>query len=506
MSEKPNIIYILNDHQAFYGHGEMAGSPKIQRPNIEKLGNEGVKFTRAYTACPLCGPARRTMLTGLFPHNHGEIKNETNHKYDRELYLSKLAEGGYKNYYFGKWHAGRGLPHDFQCEGFSCKAYGNPYITPEYKEYIKKHDLPDFEVRIKHSFMDPKSNYTTQVHGIIEGALYKPDFVSLSTHTTGLMTTPKETHEAYFLAYLACEKLKEIAKSDNQEPFHMRIDFWGPHQPYFTTQDFLDLYDPKEIKQLPSFDENLKKSNKPEIYQSNFDYPISEDGKLIYPNPVPWEVWQEVLAYNYAQQTLVDEAAGRILDTLEELGLSDNTLVIYSTDHGDAVGCHGGHFDKDSYMPEEMMRIPMVLRYPGVVEEKQVSDKLVSNIDLAPTFLDAAGLKFSEPVDGRSLLPISKTPESEWREDLMCETHGHYILHNGRMLVTDRYKYVWNEDDLDELYDLKEDPFELNNLINLGEYKDILDDLKKRLTKWRDKTGDIVDKSMIYGKRLKIPR
>ena len=290
MSKKPNIIYILNDHQAYYNHGEMVGGPKIQRPNIERLAREGIKFTRAYTACPLCGPARRTMLTGLFPHNHGEIKNETNHKYDRELYLTTLANASYKNYYFGKWHAGRGTALDFQCEGFSCRAYGNPYITPEYKKYIKKRKLPYFQVRIQHSFMDPKSNFT-KVHGIKKGELHSPKFANLSTHSTGIMTTPKETHEAVFIANLACDKLREITESGNSKPFHMRIDFWGPHQPYFAPQEYLDLYNPRDIPELPSFNENLK--DKPKIYKSNHDFPISENGQLIYPNPLPWEnVWQ----------------------------------------------------------------------------------------------------------------------------------------------------------------------------------------------------------------------
>ncbi|TFG01656.1 MAG: DUF4976 domain-containing protein [Promethearchaeota archaeon] len=503
MSKRPNIIYILNDHQAFYGHGKMAGGPKIRRPNIKKLANEGVNFTRAYTACPLCGPARRTMLTGLFPHNHGEIKNETNHKYDRELYLTALSNSGYKNYYFGKWHAGRGIPQDFGCEGFSMPAYGNPYITPTYKEYIKKKNLPSFQVKVEHSFMDPEMSLT-KAHGIKKGELLNPDFFTLSSHTAGPMTTPKETHEAFFLANLACDKLREIVEERNNKPFHMRVDFWGPHQPYFASRDYVDLYDPKTISELPSFDEDLK--DKPEIYKSNFDRPISKNGKLIYPNPVPWEVWQEILAYNYAQQTMVDEAGGMVLEALDELGLTDDTLVIWSTDHGDAVGCHGGHFDKDSYMPEEMIRIPMVIRYPGMIPAGKECDKLVSNIDLAPTFLDAAGVSIKESVDGKSLLPLITQNDLNWRNDIMCETHGHYIDHNGRALVAERYKYIWNEEDMNELYDLQNDPFELNNLIHEHDNEELIADLKERLANWRQKTGDFVVKSMIRGKRLKVSK
>ncbi len=501
MNQKPNIICILNDHQAFYGHGKMVGGSKIHKPNFEKLTNKGIEFTQAYTACPLCGPARRTMLTGLFPHNHGEIHNETNHKYDKEVYLSVLANAGYKNYYYGKWHAGRGSALDFQCEGYSSGSrYGNPYTSHEYKEYLKKHNLPFIQVKIQKNFLGPEHPYTKAL-GIQEGELHTPNFPILSQETTGIMTTPKESHEAYFLASLACERLREIAKSNKSKPFHLRLDFWGPHFPYFATQEFLDLYDPKDIPELPSFQDDLQ--DKPEIYKLSHHHPISENGKLIYPNPLHWTDWQRVLVQNYAQQTLIDEAGGMVLNTLEELGLTDNTIIIWMSDHGDAVGCHGGHFDKGSFMPQEMVSIPMVISYPDNIPNGEKCNKLVSNLDLAPTFLDVAGIDLGERFDGESILPLFTEKNVLWRNDLMCETHGHWSNHVGRLVVTDRYKYIWNDNDMDELYDLKEDPFELKNLINNKEYKDVLNDMKGRLKNWRLKTGDNVRKSMIKGKKIK---
>ena len=116
-------------------------------------------------------------------------------------------------------------------------------------------------------------------------------------------------------------------------------------------------------------------NNKPEIYKLSHHYPISKNGKLIYPNPLPWTEWQKVLAYNYAQQTLIDEAGGLVLDTLEELGLMDNTMIIWASDHGDAVGCHGGHFDKDSFMPQEMIRVAQVICYPDHFPKGEKCDK-----------------------------------------------------------------------------------------------------------------------------------
>lgn len=143
MKKQPNIIYLLNDHQAYYGHT----IPK--RPCFEAFAKEGVEFENTYTACPLCGPARRTMLTGLYPHHHQELINDQDHPYDRETYLDILAANGYRNYYFGKWHAGPGTAFDHHCEGFSYPSYNNPYTKPEYKEYLERYHLPEPEVRIR---------------------------------------------------------------------------------------------------------------------------------------------------------------------------------------------------------------------------------------------------------------------------------------------------------------------------------------------------------------------
>lgn len=320
----------------------------------------------------------------------------------------------------------------------------------------------------------------------------------------GVMTTPKETHEAFFLANLACNKLREIAESGNKQPFHLRVDFWGPHQPFFPAKEYLDQYDPREIQEYPSFRDDLQ--DKPNIYKYEHHYRISKNGKIIIPNPLPWSIWQKILQYNYAQQTLIDEAGGLILEALEELGLTENTFVVWLSDHGDSVGCHGGHFDKNAYMPEEMVRILFAVKYPDTIPAGQVRTELVSNVDLAPTILDIAGTNFKNLVHGKSLMPLCTQNKVDWREDLMCQTYGHFTTHLGRLIVTNRYKYIWNDGDMDELYDLEKDPFEMMNLINNNDYGDIIKDMKKRLTRWRQKTGDLITRDMIKGKRLKVPK
>ena len=141
-------------------------------------------------------------------------------------------------------------------------------------------------------------------------------------------------------------------------------------------------------------------------------------------------------------------------------------------------------------MPEEMVRIPMALRFPGRIPAGQVSDELVSNVDLVPTLVDAAGTGLGHEMDGQSLLRLGSGETEDWREDLMCETHGFVEPHVGRLLVTDRYKYVFNEGAKDELYDLERDPYELVNLADDPQHSDVLSDMKTRLSEWMRRTDD----------------
>jgi arylsulfatase A-like enzyme len=452
----------------------------VQRPHFDRLAAEGISFDRACSAAPLCGPARRSLLTGLFPHTHGELHNDTNHPFDREVYLDTLADAGYRNLTFGKWHAGPGTALDHQCEGFSYPTYSNPYTKPEYRQYLADRGLPEPEVLVEQTYSSWRE--------VPVGPGYRQICDWCNEHASGILTTPTDTHEAFFLANLACDALRELAASGNDRPFALRVDFWGPHQPYFPTREFADLYDPETIPEYGSFRDDL--TGKPDLYHVEHNLGLGVGGRIHIPSALPWSEWRKTLARAYAQTTLVDAAGGRILDTLDALGLAGDTLVIWTTDHGDALACHGGHFDKASYLPEEMMRVPMAIRFPGRIPAGQRSDALVSLVDVAPTILDAAGLAFHDPVHGTSLLPLAAGEVDGWREDLMCDSHGHFDHQVARVLYAGRHKYVANQGHLHELYDLEADPYELENLIDDPEHQGVLDDMRARLQAWQERTQD----------------
>lgn len=482
MSRRPNILFLFSDHQAYYKHGTEQGV-HVQRPSFDRIAAEGAEFTHAYSACPLCGPVRRSILTGLYPHAHGEIQNDLNIPFEgKDTYLDILHEGGYKNYYFGKWHSGPGTAYDHGCEGFCYPSYSNPYTKKEYLDYLKEQGLPEPKIKIEHT-LDFKRPFIEQ------GMIYEQKQDWCCEECSGILQTPKETHEAFFLAHLACEQIEKIARSGAGEPFSMRVDFWGPHQPYFVTQEYADMYNPGDIPEHPTFSEDVYHNHKPEIYQYEPTAHINRDNHIIHPNPLPWETWQEIIARCYAQITMIDDAAGMILEALERNGLLDNTLIICTTDHGDAIGSHGGRFDKGCFMIEEILRVPLAIRWPERIPAHTVVHRPVSSVDLPVTILDAAGLAFHKKVHGSSLLKDLKKTTG----NAVSETFGHrgiQAVHFARAITDGRYKYVYNRGQIGELYDVRVDPYELDNKIDNPDYAPQVRRLKEAYRDWAAETED----------------
>ena len=476
---RPNILLIVTDHQLHYRHGWDGGQGPL-RPQFDSLGEQGLCFDRAYCVSPLCGPARRSLLSGMYPHNHRNFYNQSDVPFIQDTYLDTLYTLGYDNYYYGKWHAGPGNALEHDCEGFSPSGYGNPYITPEYDEYLQRLGLPKATHRIDRLFWHNDTH--TMFPGLQEGATgYRCDKSWCGETAFGITETPKETHECFFLADLACGQLQRLAQEDSSRPFHMRVDFWGPHQPYFPTQEYLDLYDARKITQYGNFTDDL--CNKPATYR-HMNRPIADEvGNMIVPSVFSWEQWQQMLVYAYAQTTMVDDAVGTIMHTLESLGFGDNTLVIYTSDHGDALASHGGMFDKGSFMTEETIRIPLAMRHPKLIQPRRRSNALVNTIDIAPTILAYAGADPCETVDGDSLLPILTGEKDSIRSDMLLESYGQGYRDKlmSRTLINADYKFTWNEQDIDELYHLSTDPYEMQNLQDHPEFQGIRRDMKKRL-------------------------
>ncbi|BCM94207.1 choline-sulfatase [Abditibacteriota bacterium] len=463
---RPNIVWLNADHYAFHPHFSL-NRDLINTPAFDRLGREGVVFDNAYTICPLCTPARASLATGQYPHRHGILNNEGAHgsrsafKPDAPLIAYELQSRGYRAALFGKWHAvGEGPTTASDCgyEGWSPPNYGWVYGTAAYASYLSELGLEHPNVNIEWHLKKPAMVGKRPIRDTSQGLALHP--------TCGVIEGPPETHESYFLAHLATRYLSERAQDG--EPFCMRLDTWGPHQPYHVAPPFANTVDPAAIVPLPNFEQTWE--TRP-LHQKH-----CLDGILQGTQTHTWNDWAPIVARCYEHISLVDHAFGRVLNALDELGLSQNTLVFYSADHGDLLAAHGGGFDKGWLLVEETTRIPLVARGVGGARGAR-SQALVSNLDIVATIRDVTGAQPSNgaKTDGETLTLLLQNPELSGRDALLIESHGHYgekVVQ--RMVRWAGWKFVAHLGDRYELYDLKRDPYELENQAQTPEYAPIL--------------------------------
>lgn len=466
----PNILWIVLDHVTFRHYKMTQGAGPVL-DTYRRLARDGVEFTNCRSVHPLCLPARSSMMTGMYSHNHGKINNGKHPDTKYPFFADYLRPLGYHTGYFGKNHCGYEKLEEKGFEGFYPSGYGNPYRTEEYGKYLVQKGLaaPVFQ----------------QEWGIMtDGRLYENSEYDLTkvdhfnTYSAGCIKTPGQVHEADFVVSMAMDWIK---KQTEAAPFILRVDTWGPHHSFQVPLAYKDLINPEEIEEYPSFTDDMK--HRPQFVR-DFLQGIRERNHL-----QTWKEWQPLMKRAYEHYSYIDAAVGRLLDLLEERGIEENTIVIYTADHGDALGSHGGMVDKAGDMMEEVMHIPMVIRWPGVTGGEQ-SGALVSNLDLVPTVLDMAGIAPPEYMDGQSLTSLMKGTAGG-REDLMAEHYGHFKVHAAqRVLYFEQYKYIATQGAAPELYDLEKDPFELDNRSEAPEMRAVLREMRRRLLENMDRHGD----------------
>ena len=437
------------------------------------------------------------MMTGVYPSVHGlrwntEARHMPGNRSDfatgTQLYSHYLSQEGYRNAYVGKWHCGHErLPVDYGIEGWSLPDYGKVYVSDAYRAYAEERGLGDARARIEHYLGRPEWEGETLV-------LHDPSpwrFMNGS----GVLAGPPEAHEEFFVAHLAAEKLKRLARAS--QPWSLVASFWGPHQPYYPTEPYAGMVDRKGIPPYPSFEDECE--GRPLRHLIHRDLTHGPPRKW-WPE---WPTWQEVVARCYEQQLELDAAVGRLLDALDETGAAENTMVIWLADHGDALASHGGVWDKASTFSEEVARVPMAIRWPKELPAGLRTNRLVSNMDATATMLDAAGAPVPRTMQSRSLLPLARDPDgSDWLDELVCEHNGHGDDILQRIVITDRYKYVAAVFDGDELYDLKEDPHEMRNLVRSEEHADVEREMRARLIEHIERTGDgLARRRLVYALR-----
>ena len=459
---RPNVVFVLTDQER-YDYTAPDGPP-VETPQLDRLSRDGVRFERAYTPTSICSSARASLLTGLYPHNHGMVNNtheadaiQPNLPPDLPTFGELLADAGYRNTYTGKWHVGRDqTPEDF---GFS---------------YLGGSDAHHDD--IDSAFGEYRDDLGVEVD---ESDLEDPIYADDGSLVAATDPVPVEATRPYFLAERTVEELRRAADAD--VPFFHRTDFLGPHHPYVVPEPYASMYDPDEIELPDSYAETF--DGKPQVHENYVDY----RGVAGFDR----ETWAEVIAANRGFMALIDDQVGRMLDALDELGLTEDTVVVHAADHGDFVGGHR-QFNKGPLMYDDTYHVPLQVRWPGVVESGSIDDVPVRLHDLMPTFLDVCDAPIPDGLDARSLRPLleGERPD-DWPDAVVSEYHGdEFGLYTQRMVHTGDHKYVFNSPDVDELYDLRDDPAELQNLIEHPDFEAVRRDLRERLVDWMHETDD----------------
>ena len=464
--EKPNILFIISDDHSLQSINTYSGQYNLS-PNIDRIGNEGAVFRNAFVTNSICAPSRAVLLTGKYSHINGHRDNKSRFDAGQDVFARRLQQGGYETAWIGKWHL---------------EAYPQGF------------------------------NYWKILPG--QGFYYNPDFISMQGDTSRV--------DGYCTDLITDIALQWLNHREKDKPFCLVVGEKATHRTWMPDLQDLGKFDSAEFALPENFWDDYKGRKAAEkqfmtieTLRLNYDLKLQADtgfGKANYTRFNPdqkkeWDAYYDQVERNFKSQNLagkaltewkyqrymrdylstalsLDRNIGRLLDYLEEHGLKENTIVVYTSDQGFYMGEHRW-FDK-RFMYEESMRMPLVMRYPQKIKPGTEIDDLVVNIDFAPTLLSAGGVTVPGEIQGKSFLPLLDGEKHQWREAVYYHYYEypdeHRVMpHFG--IRTKRYKLIrfYGDDDFWELYDLRNDPGEMRNLYGDTGYEKITRRLKEDL-------------------------
>jgi len=487
-----NLLFIITDQQR-YDALSIAGNSVLETPNLDRLANEGAYFRNAYTPCAVCGPARSSILTGHTVENTGVRTNGMTYYYEEEGLMTMptfdeiLAANGYRCEYYGKWHSQSTHTDIYQNpkreskNGHSVFNHGGQnhvymdYINEVFpKRELKPGELYDTFVKRPYE-TDPLDKY----HGTTgeDFAILNPKRVQTELH--GRLMVPKE-HS--FTAFQARETIEAIERLKDST-FSITCSFHFPHAPMLPPDPYYNMYPAEDMLAPASISDNME----------NSPY-IKANGRLGIPEYADPEMIKYMISNYYGLVKEIDDWVGVILTKLEELGLDENTLVIFTSDHGEMLGSHGMREKNVFY--EESSHIPLMMRFPGKIKENVEVEKYVSLIDVFPSILDYLGVE-AQPCDGNSLRGLIEGTDKEHGEYLVTEWDYRGDVAPNFMVLKDGWKliipYSVESTVINALYDLNTDPYEMNNLIGKNpegeKYEEKVEELRSCLLEWLEKNG-----------------
>ena len=477
-------------------HLACAGNPTVRTPNLDRLAASGTLFPQACCNNPICMPARATMFTGMLPRDHGLRVNGQALRTDLPVLPQTLADSGYRTHATGKLHLTPWVP---------MVRPPRPDLYPECLDYWRDGRIESFPTPY-YGFesVDFVGGHTSYVYGDYtawlkdrggEAAMLRPERAlqppsgAPKCYKMGL---PRELH---YNRYIADSAIRVVRETPANRPFFVWCSFPDPHCPVAPPAPYCDLYDPADV--APPAKREGEAADLPSPYARVFSGAMKPNG--CDNRAIPESHWREMIALTYGMVTHVDDEVGRVLDALEAAGRRDNTVVIFTSDHGDMMGDHGLIW-KAFYTFRGCIRIPFIVSAPGS-RAGTASDALACQLDLMPTVLDLCGVPMPgsgwaeqetrfergsvRPLathPGRSLRPILEGTADSVRDSVVIENDDPCTGLRVRCLVTDTHRLtVYPGTGEGELFDLRADPWELHNLWNSPTSADLKSRLVSRL-------------------------
>lgn len=461
---KPNFLIIITDQQRWDAIQASGANSIIRTPNIDRLFHEGAYFREAVSPCPVSGPARTSMLTGRFIESTGiktNMDSEGLLDCPYKSYDQILSENGYIAEYYGKFHSPKNLA--FGYSNPSLYGYQGAELIRNwetlYHFYLAEHldwrpqregEFYDFSFYNGLQYIPSPIDrrYDKLPSGIMTPAELKMRKLTQPDHHGKLDLSPEHT----ITAVQGRQTIDAINRLKNQQ-FIITCSFHCPHSPILPSEPYSSLYNPKRMPVPASINDQMENSP----YKSS-------NGRLLLKEYADSSKIGYMIAEYYASVSEVDEWVGKILDTLDQLHLSQNTVIFFVSDHGEMLGAHGMR-EKNIFL-EESVRVPFAIRYPNGIKTPRIIDTPISAINIFSTIMDYAGIQI--PNDGFSLKSIAeggRTPYnftiSEWNWENQLVPNLMIRTSNWKLLLT------LNPDSksMDALYDIKNDPFEINNLL-----------------------------------------
>lgn len=490
-AERPNILFLFSDDHAVKAISAYGGplADVAPTPNIDRISREGAVFLNSFCANSICGPSRATILTGKHSHKNGFMRNGNQFDGTQWTVAQALQRGGYNTAVIGKWHLksdpvgfdhwevfpGQGNyynPVFIQMDGSrkQFEGYATDLTTEKALDWLESRDAskPFFlmcQHKAPHRTFAPALRHLGAFDDV---QIPEPStlFDDYSGRSKTLANNEMEIDRHFDWAYDA--KVRKDERGDVQLP---------PPDRYGTPE-----YNRMTDAQKKQWDAHFGPKN--QEFLADF-----KAGKLDARDVVRWKYRRYMRNY-LSTVKAVDESVGRLLQYLDDNGLAENTVVIYSSDQGFYLGEHGW-YDK-RWMFEESFRMPFVIRWPGVIQPNSKPRELIQNIDYAPTFLEVAGLETPDDVQGRSLVPLLKGTSDAWRESLYYAYYelGEHAVpqHFGVRTQTHKLIYFPKTDEWN-LFDLQRDPMEMKSVHGEAEYRAVRDDLEQRFYGLREQFG-----------------